>query len=375
MRATDYFYYIDVLEECGFYKESDYVFSLIKTAQRVDLDATILPGTNKTKGTKTPQNYNIYGRPTGMTSLPRNMNRGRGLDGTTVLPPNMDMGLNGETVLPRNNNRNRNRPSWLNGETLLPGGGDIITNPFKDDLDRTNLPGDANAHLFKKLELIHQEFESMDARKTSNGAPAYSLNPKLFKQLAKKYFLPEILIDSLLSDGARVDQVAQNKSAFFAKASQIEALAVKNPKAWERFINSNFAMRMISSKIYNLFKGVGSGSKSLSQSIKGLNMNSPLWALLEPALEFGLYQFGLFLENPGALSLETPEQKTIKDLSAKVNEILADNKISDKRGYFLSNYGSYLKSLGSMEQNQILSKFPVMGFNQFQNIGRNIGQR
>ena len=128
MRATDYFYYIDVLEECGFYKESDYVFSLVKTAQRVDLDATILPGMNKTKGTKTPQNYNIYGRPTGMTSLPRNMNRGRGLDGTTVLPPNMDMGLNGETVLPRNNNRNR--PSWLNGETLLPGGGDIITNPF-----------------------------------------------------------------------------------------------------------------------------------------------------------------------------------------------------------------------------------------------------
>jgi hypothetical protein len=373
MRATDYFYYIDVLEECGFYKESDYVFSLIKTAQRVDLDATILPGMNKTRGTKTPQNYNIYGRPTGMSSLPRNMNRGRGLDGTTVLPPNMDMGLNGETLLPRNNNRNR--PSWLNGETLLPGGGDIITNPFKDDPGRTILPGDPNAHLFKKLELIHQEFESMDARKTSNGAPAYNLNPKLFKQLAKKYFLPEILIDSLLSDGARVDQVAQNKSAFFAKASQIEALAAKNPKAWERFINSNFAMRMISGKIYNLFKGVGSGSKSLSQSIKGLNMNSPLWALLEPALEFGLYQFGLFLENPQAFSLETPEQKTIKDLNAKVNEILADNKISDKRGYFIKNYGSYLRSLGSMEQNQILGKFPVMGFNQFQNIGRNIGQR
>jgi len=370
MRATDYFYYIDVLEECGFYKESDYVFSLVKTAQRVDLDATILPGMNKTKGTKTPQNYNIYGRPTGMTSLPRNMNRGRGLDGTTVLPPNMDMGLNGETVLPRNNRRIV--PPGLSGETILPG---VPYNPFRDDPGRTNLPGDSNAHLFKKLELIHQEFESMDARKTSNGAPAYSLNPKLFKQLAKKYFLPEILIDSLLSDGARVDQVAQNKSAFFAKASQIEALAVKNPKAWERFINSNFAMRMINNKIYNLFKGVGSGSKSLSQSIKGLNMNSPYWALLEPALEFGLYQFGLFLENPGALSLETPEQKTIKDLSAKVNEILVDNKIGDKRGYFLSNYGSYLKTLGSMERNELLSKFPIMGCNKFQNVGRNIGQR
>jgi hypothetical protein len=374
MRATDYFYYIDVLEGCGFYKESDYVFSLIKTAQRVDLDETILPGMNKTKGTKTPQNYNIYGRPTGWTSLPRNMNQGKGLDGTTVLPPNVNLGLDGDTVLPINY-RNRNRPSWLNGETLLPGGGDILINPFVDDPGRTNLPGNPSAHLFEKLGLIHQEFVSLDNRKTDNGSPAYNLNPRLFKQLAKKYFLPEILIDSLLSDGGRVDQVAQNKSAFFAKASQIEALAAKNPKAWERFINSNFAMRMINNKIYNLFKGIGSGSKSLSQSIKGLNMNSPYWALLEPALEFGLYQFGLFLENPSAYSLETPEQKTIKDLSAKVNEILADTKIGDKRGYFLSNYGSYLKSLGSMERNELLSKFPIMGFNQFQNVGRNIGQR
>lgn len=371
MRAKDYFYYMSVLEECGFYKESDYVYSLVKTAQKVDLDDTILPGRVKSKGNKIPQNYNIYGRPTGWRSLPRNMNQGGGLDGTTVLPPN----LNGDTVLPINNNRNRNRPSWLNGETLLPGGGDIITNPFVDDLDRTNLPGDPSAHLFKKLELIHQEFASLDNRKTDNGSPAYSLNPRLFKQLAKKYFLPEILVNSLLADESKVNQVNQNKNAFFAKAVQIEQLAVKNPKAWERFINSNFAMRMISSRIYNLFKGLGSGSKSLSQSLKGLNMNSPYWALLEPALEFGLYQFGLFLENPSALSLETPEQKTIKDLNARIDTIIADPKITDKRGYFLSNFGSYLKTLGSMEQNSLLSKFPVMGFDKFQNIGRNIGQK
>ena len=370
MRAKDYFYYMSVLEECGFYKESDYVYSLVKTAQRVDLDDTILPGRVKSKGNKIPQNYNIYGRPTGWRSLPRNMNQGGGLDGTTVLPPN----LNGDTVLPINN-RNRNRPSWLNGETLLPGGGDIVTNPFVDDLDRTNLPGDPSAHLFKKLELIHQEFASLDNRKTDNGSPAYSLNPRLFKQLAKKYFLPEQLVNSLLADEGKVNQVNQNKSVFFAKAAQIEQLAVKNPKAWERFINSNFAMRMISSRIYNLFKGLGSGSKSLSQSLKGLNMNSPYWALLEPALEFGLYQFGLFLENPSGYSLETPEQKTIKDLNARISTIIADPKITDKRGYFLSNYGSYLKTLGSMEQNSLLSKFPVMGFDKFQNIGRNIGQK
>jgi len=373
MRTTDYFYYMDLLDKCGFYKEADDVYSLVRTAQRSDIDDTILPGVFKNKGNKTPQNYNIYGRPTGWTSLPRNMNRGRGLDGTTVLPPNVNLGLDGDTVLPIN--RNRNRPSWLNGETLLPGGGDIITNPFKDDPGRTILPGDPNAHLFKKLELIHQEFESMDARKTSNGAPAYSLNPRLFKQLAKKYFLPEILIDSLLSDGARVDQVAQNKSAFFAKAAQIEQLAVQNPKAWERFINSTFATRMISNKVYNVFKNIGTGSKSLSQSMKGLNMQSPYWMLIEPALEFGLYQFGLFLENPSAYKLETDESSRIKQLNARINEILADNKIPDKKGYFMKNYGSTLKTLGTMEQNQLLSKFPVMPFNSLMGIGQNIGQK
>ena len=102
---------------------------------------------------------------------------------------------------------------------------------------------------------------------------------------------------------------------------------------------------------------------------------SPLWALLEPALEFGLYQFGLFLENPNGYNLETPEQKTLKDLNARINTIIADPKITDKRGYFIQNYGSYLKTLGSMEQNSLLSKFPVMGFDKFQNIGRNIGQK
>lgn len=167
----------------------------------------------------------------------------------------------------------------------------------------------------------------------------------------------------------------KNLQAFFNKAAQIEALAEKNPGAWNKFINSNFAMRMISNKIYNIFKGIGSGSKSLSRSLKGLNMNNPLWAFFEPALEFGLYQFGLYLENPSAYNLDTPEQTRIKGLNTQITEILADNTITDKRGYFIKNYGSYLKTLGTVEQNQLLGKFPVMGFNQFQNIGRNTGQK
>ena len=366
MRTTDYFYYMDLLDKCGFYKEADDVYSLVRTAQRSDIDDTILPGVFKNNGNKVPQKYNIYGRPNGMTSLPRNMNQGRGLDGTTVLPfgNNIPLGLNGETVLPSTSYK------FDADQTVLPS-----INPFRDDPDRTILPGDPNAHLFKKLELIHQEFEAVDNRKTANGAPAYNLNPRLFKQLAKKYFLPEILINSLLADEGRVNQVAQNKSAFFAKASQIEQLAEQNPKAWNKFINSNFATRMISNKVYNVFKNIGTGSKSLSQSMKGLNMQSPYWALIGPALEFGLYQFGLYLENPNGYNLGTPEQSTLTQLNTKITEILADNKIADKKGYFMKNYGSTLKTLGTMEQNELLGKFPVMPFNSFMGIGQNIGQK
>jgi hypothetical protein len=211
-------------------------------------------------------------------------------------------------------------------------------------------------------------------------------NPTWQKQYAKQvsnalseYVVPGNPLSNLVRRENRVipsnPNANKNLSAFMEEAQRLEKLSESNPGAWNKFISSNFAIKMINGKIYNLFKGIGSGSKSLSQSIKGLNMNSPYWALLEPALEFGLYQFGLFLENPKAFNLETPEQKTLRDLNTRINEILANNKITDKRGYFIKNYGSYLKTLGSMEQNELLGKFPVMGFNNFMNIGRNIGQK
>ena len=166
-----------------------------------------------------------------------------------------------------------------------------------------------------------------------------------------------------------------NRKSFFSQAAQLESLVAKNPRAWNKFINNNVATRIISSKVYLLFKNLGANSKALSQSLRQMPPQSPLWALLEPALEFGLYQFGLYLENPSAYSLETPEKLIIRQLNARINEIMADPKIRDKRGYFVKNYGSYLKILGSMEKNELLSKFPVMGFDNFMNIGRNIGQK
>ena len=213
-------------------------------------------------------------------------------------------------------------------------------------------------------------------KQVSNAVSVYNTDGNRFKGLVRKENLVQPGVKSNPKFNLQDNPKAiQTRAAFFSKAAQIEALAEKNPKAWSRFINSNFAMRMINNKILNLFKGIGSGSKSLSQSVKGLNMNSPYWALLEPALEFGLYQFGLFLENPNGFNLGTQEQNTLTQLNAKITEILADNKITDKKNYFMQNYGSALKTLGTMEQNGLLGKFPVMGFNQFQNIGRNIGQK
>jgi len=211
-------------------------------------------------------------------------------------------------------------------------------------------------------------------------------SPQWFKQYAKQvnnalseYVVPGNPLSNLVRRENRVNpsnpNANKNLSTFMEQAQRLEKLSESNPGAWNKFISSNFAMKMINGKIYNLFKGIGSGSKSLSQSIRGLNMSSPYWAILEPALEFGLYQFGLFLENPSGFNLDTPEQTRIKDLNARINEILADNKITDKRGYFIKNYGSTLKTLGTMEQNELLGKFPVMGFGNFMGIGRNIGQK
>ena len=436
MKAQDYFYYMDLFDRCGFYKEADDVYSLVRTAQRVDMDDTILPGVVKNKGNKVPQNYNIYGRPTGWRSLPRNMNQGGGLDGTTVLPQTTslitnDSVLDGDTILPQTTNRRtrpvldddtvlpqttnrRTNPSVLDGDTILPQTTNRRTKPVSKTIldafvDLTNdlvvkaldlqkagktipsnlmsinafehnpglhsLPGDPDAHLFLKLQIINNAFSSLDPRKDAIGSPDYSLNPKLFKQLAKKYFLPEILVNSFLADQSRENQVNQNRSAFFAKAAEIERLAANNLGAWNKFINNPGLSKMVNAKVLGMLKNLGTNSKALSQSLRQMPPQSPLWGLLEPALEFGLYQFGLYLENPSAYNLQSQEQSTISQLNTAIAKILADNKITDKKRYFMQNYGSTLKTLGTMEQSQLLNKFPVMPFNQALNIMKNIGQK
>ena len=58
-----------------------------------------------------------------------------------------------------------------------------------------------------------------------------------------------------------------------------------------------------------------------------------------------------------------------------IEEIKADNKISNKKGYFIKNYGSTLKTIGSIEQREILDEFNMMSFNNLMNIAKNIGQK
>jgi hypothetical protein len=168
---------------------------------------------------------------------------------------------------------------------------------------------------------------------------------------------------------------AKNLQTYLTKASQLEQLAAQNLGAWSKFINNPALSKIINKDVLGMLKNIGSGSKSLSQSLRQMPPQSPLWGLLEPALEFGLYQFGLYLENPSAYNLQSQEQSTISQLNTAIAKILADNKITDKKGYFMQNYGSTLKTLGTMEQSQLLNKFPVMPFNQGLNIMKNIGQK
>lgn len=206
------------------------------------------------------------------------------------------------------------------------------------------------------------------------------------KQYAKQvtnalseYVVPGNSLTNLIRRENRVvsnnPNAARNLQTYLTKASQLEQLAARNLGVWSKFINNPALSKIINKDILGMLKNIGSGSKSLSQSLRQMPPQSPLWGLLEPALEFGLYQFGLYLENPSAYNSQTPEQSLISQLNAKITEILADNKITDKKGYFMKNYGSYLKTLGSMEQNELLGKFPIMSLNQGLNIMKNIGQK
>lgn len=69
------------------------------------------------------------------------------------------------------------------------------------------------------------------------------------------------------------------------------------------------------------------------------------------------------------------EQKIIKQLNNEIINIINDKTIKDKKTYFLKHWSDSLKKLGTLEQNELLGKFPAMAFDKFMNIGQNIGQK
>jgi len=110
---------------------------------------------------------------------------------------------------------------------------------------------------------------------------------------------------------------------------------------------------------------------------ESFNFQDPRWQLLEPIVELILNELIKYLENPQQYktNLQTDEQRTIKQLNEEITKIINDNTIKDKKAYFLKHWSDSLKKLGTMEQNELLDKFPVMDMNKGLQIMKNIGQK
>jgi hypothetical protein len=133
-------------------------------------------------------------------------------------------------------------------------------------------------------------------------------------------------------------------------------LVQNKPDRWEQFNNISKDPKLNLDAIKKLLKELsgkmGKGSIALSQAVKGLNLNSPYWQLAEPALEIVLNEFGKYIENPSAYSIENKYDYVNK----KIDDILSDKSISNKYKYFIDNYSSYKKLMDSVDWNRLIAK-------------------
>ena len=110
---------------------------------------------------------------------------------------------------------------------------------------------------------------------------------------------------------------------------------------------------------------------------ESFNFQDPRWQLLEPVVELLLNELIKYLENPQQYktNLQTDEQRTIKQLNEEITKIINDKTIKDKKAYFLKHWSDSLNKLGTLEQHELLSKFPIMSMDQGLQIMKNIGQK
>lgn len=210
-------------------------------------------------------------------------------------------------------------------------------------------------------------------------------DPKFYQQFIKR-ITPEYSQRAIVPE--------KNLNDFLSKAKELETLAEQNPNAWNKFINQHYSTRLISSNVYNIFKNIGNKAVQFSQSLKGLNLSSPFWQLAEPAIEFGLYQFGLFLENPNTYqfsrSFVDEQNKLKKMIDEDVITILTDPKVKNKLAYFNKYILPDLKKLPVSYQEEIYRKMgyarpqskienlqspTTLNYNKYQEIAKNIGKK
>ena len=74
--------------------------------------------------------------------------------------------------------------------------------------------------------------------------------------------------------------------------------------------------------------------------------------MLEPALEIALNEFGKYLENPSAYSVENKYDY----VNERIDYILSNKSISNKYKYFIDNYSSYKNLMDSVDWNNLIAK-------------------
>ena len=133
-------------------------------------------------------------------------------------------------------------------------------------------------------------------------------------------------------------------------------LVQNKPDRWEQFNNINKDPKLNLDAIKKLLKELsgkmGKGSIALSQAVKGLNLHHPYWQLAEPALEIALNEFGKYLENPSAYSVENKYDY----VNERIDYILSNKSISNKYKYFIDNYSSYKNLMDSVDWNNLIAK-------------------